>query len=477
MREFKEQRPFLYRMSYVVVKVALSIFFQKLDVRRPENIPKRGPVIFAANHPNSIMDALVLGVITKRKVNYIAHAGLFNNPVKAWFLRKCGVIPVYRKHEAPDKMQENEHTFEEARRVLERGEAIGIFPEGVSDMARKVQRLKTGTARILMDTEEKNDYKLGVKLVPVGLHFYSRSRFRSRVMANFGEAIELQPYFEQYKKEGFEAIRALTDAMQHELEKLTVNVQDEELDEFVRDIEVLYRDELKTFDFTDRKSREKAWREEFVISKAIAECVQYYRNTDPERVERLQERIGAYKRKLKRLRLSDNMLRESSNARDIWRQVFRTYRSSIPGLIPALYGIINNYIPYRISENIGRRFHFERTKILSALLLGGGMTFLLFYTLQTALVATFANPWWTAAYALSLPVSGFYALSYVTRLREQKKRLSFSFFLFTNKQLVTRMKRQRKQLIAEFDAVRDEYLNRMDIIMTPKAETAKNRTS
>ncbi|RME01378.1 MAG: hypothetical protein D6814_01640, partial [Calditrichaeota bacterium] len=184
-----EKRPVLYRMTRAVIKIALNIFFQKLDIRHGDVIPDQGPVVFVANHPNSIMDALVLGAMTRRKVNYIAHAGLFKNPIFRRFLRACGVIPVYRRQDDPDKMDQNVKMFQECTLALSRGEAIGIFPEGTSDVVRKVKTIKTGAARIVLESEAEHNYQLGIKLIPVGLHFYSISHFRSRVLANFGEPI------------------------------------------------------------------------------------------------------------------------------------------------------------------------------------------------------------------------------------------------------------------------------------------------
>ena len=105
MTEFHpDRKPLLYRTIRVTMKIAMAVFFQKIEIRHGENVPKRGPVVFLANHPNSIMDALVLGVVTNRKVNYLAHAGLFSGKFKSWFLHNSGVIPVYRRQDAPDKM-------------------------------------------------------------------------------------------------------------------------------------------------------------------------------------------------------------------------------------------------------------------------------------------------------------------------------------------------------------------------------------
>lgn len=447
----------LYGLTRLAVKIALKIFFQEIDVRHRAESVRSGPAIFVANHPNSIMDALVLGVVAGRKINYLAHAGLFTGRLKGWFLKSCGVIPVHRRQDDPDLMHENANAFAACSEALERGEAIGIFPEGTSDLVRKIKKVKTGAARILLETEARNAYRLGIKLIPVGLYFYSISHFRSRVLANFGAPVDTAPFIEIFRREGFAGARALTAEIQRRLEELTVHVHREELDGFVRDIESIYRDELKTVEPADRERAKKALREDFVISRAIAECVAYYYENAPDRLRRMQEQIANYKRKLSKLHLRDAMLRESTTPREIWRGAARTYALALIGLLPAAFGIINNFIPYRISEMIARRFSTERTKILSALLIGGGTVFSLFYAVQIAAVFLLLGGVWAILYALALPIMGFFALAYIAKIRRENERVSMSFFLFSNRQLIAKMRRQRRALILQMNQIRNEY--------------------
>ena len=133
-----DRKHFLYLLTRALGKAGLGIFFQSIEVQHPERIGERGPAVFVANHPNSIMDALVLGVAIPRKVNYLAHAGLFRPRLAHWFLRQCGVIPVHRRQDDPDKMSQNISAFQACYENEEKGETIGIFPEGTSDMLRKV---------------------------------------------------------------------------------------------------------------------------------------------------------------------------------------------------------------------------------------------------------------------------------------------------------------------------------------------------
>ncbi len=450
-----DKKPLLYRLTGIIVRFGLRVFFQRIELRHSGNIPLRGPVLFVANHPNSIMDALILSAVTRRKVNYLAHAGLFRWKPMAWFLSNCGVIPVHRRSDEPEKMDQNVQAFAACYEKLEAGEAIGIFPEGTSDMLRKVKKIKTGAARIVLETEQRNGYDLGVALIPVGLHFFSRSRFRSRVLVNFGEAVPLIKFFTMYDNDPVAGVRMLTEEIQRRLETLTVNIREDELDRFVREIEFLYRDELRTVDRVASKSTI----EEFVISQKIAECVQYYQAHHPDRVAAMQERITEYRRKLDRLHLRDAMLRENQSKATITRDMLRVAGIGLAGLLPALYGAANNLIPYLISEGFARMYLHERTKILTALLIGGGLAFVIFYAAQIALIAHFFSWPWAMIYGLSLPLGGFFALAYVQRMRKYRQRVGFSFFLFTNKHLVVKMRRQRKELIATMNQVRDEYLS------------------
>lgn len=458
MQPFRtESKPAMYRLTRLVVKLAMAVFFRKIELRNGECVPKRGPIIFVANHPNSIMDALVMGVVTKRKVNYIGHVGLFSSKLKSWFLRSTGVIPVYRREDAPDKMEQNVSMFDACYQALEAGETIGIFPEGTSDMLRKVKKLKTGAARIILETERRNDYNLGVTVLPVGLYFFSRSRFRSRVLVNIGAPVDLLEFFELNQKDNVQAVQALTDRIQTALEKITVNIQHEELDEFVHDLEILYRDELKA----QTPGISKASKEtvaEFFLTQKIAECVEYYHERDPQKLRSIQEKVVAYKRKLDRLHLKDAMLKEQKSFSKLFEQSAFSIAKAVIGFPLALYGVLNNVVPYLLAEQIAKKFIDERTKILSALLIGGGFVFVLCYAVQVSLVWFFTDELWAGAYFLSLPASGLFGLAYLKEIRQDLERVGLGFFLFTNRQLFNKMRRERRILLTELDAVRDEYL-------------------
>jgi glycerol-3-phosphate O-acyltransferase/dihydroxyacetone phosphate acyltransferase len=457
----RQGTPFLYFLIARVIKLGLSLFFQKIDVRHAGNIPEQGPVVFAANHPNSTMDGLLMSTVTTRMVHHIAHAGLFHNRIKAWLLRNCGVIPIRRRGSGEDSHDRNLESFTSCFEVLEQGGVIGIFPEGISDYTRQIKKLKTGTARIVLEAERKNGFTLGVRLIPIGIHFFSRSRFRSKVLVNVGRSVDLAPYFALHKEDATEAMRQLTEHLQDRMEHLTINIRYPELEESIRDLEVIYREDLKSPPLAGAKAPTQSV-EDFVLSQKIAECVEYFYERDPRRVRSLQSKVAAYKRKMRRFHMKDSMLRDKISVKMFMRREIVNIFKAALGLPLAIYGILNNNIPFRLTEAVAKKYLSERTKILTALFLGGGTFFLLFHTAQAFFVWYIWGTAWSLAYFLSLAPSGLFALAYTRRVREERERISFSFFFFTRRHLVGKMRLIRRELISELDTAKDEWLEQRD---------------
>ena len=251
-------------------------------------------------------------------------------------------------------------------------------------------------------------------------------------------------------------VAALTREIQARLEELTVNIRDGELDEFVRDLEQIYREELKT-DWADAGVAPSSF-QEFFLTQKIAECVQYYQERDPARLHTIRGKIENYQRKLARLRLRDEWLRDQGMRRRVWRDWWQAAAVAILGFPLAAYGIVNHALPYFIAESAARRFLNERTKILTALLLAGGAAFLFFYVVQITLAFRVLSWAWAVLYALSLPVSGFWALFYLKRLRRYREQASFSLFWLTNRDLIQRLRQERQSVISLINQASYEFL-------------------
>jgi 1-acyl-sn-glycerol-3-phosphate acyltransferase len=183
-RTAPREAPAFYAAVRLVVRFWLWFFFKPVDVRHPERVPVIGPVLLCINHPNNLIDSLVVGAALPRKVHYLAAATLFRNRLIARFLRACGAIRVYGKKDDPNRMDPNGEAFAACFQALERGHLIAIYPEGTTHAEPHVQRLKSWAARIALGYETVRPDELS--LIPVGLTF-------GRASPSWGECFLREP--------------------------------------------------------------------------------------------------------------------------------------------------------------------------------------------------------------------------------------------------------------------------------------------
>ena len=69
----------MYHFLKRIIKISLFFFFRRIVVTGKEYIPKKGPLIIVANHPNTLIDPLIIASIAKQRIGFIANAGIFIN--------------------------------------------------------------------------------------------------------------------------------------------------------------------------------------------------------------------------------------------------------------------------------------------------------------------------------------------------------------------------------------------------------------
>ena len=217
----------LYQLLKPVGITGINLFFNSISVENQERIPSQGPLIFVANHPNTMMDPLIVGANCNRRVAFLARSTLFSNKVFAWLLGLIGIIPVYRKIDAEGDMVRNEEMFAATYRHLEKGRALLIFPEGISTPDRIIHKVKTGAARIGLGAEANNDFNLNVQIVPAGINYSAGTKFRSDVHCRFGHPIFIADFREQYEADDRSAVQAVTTQLRQALKKLTTTLKDQ----------------------------------------------------------------------------------------------------------------------------------------------------------------------------------------------------------------------------------------------------------
>src|SRR5690606_33369677 len=165
-----------------IARTALRGFYHfAVDGNAP---PRSGPALLVANHPNSLLDPAAVVAAAGRPVRFLAKAPLFTDPLVGWMIRASGSIPVYRQQEGPGETARNENAFRAAHAALAGGDAIGIFPEGLSHSEPALAPLRTGAARIALGAAAGMPSPFPI--IPVGLVFPQKQRFRPRPPAGRG---------------------------------------------------------------------------------------------------------------------------------------------------------------------------------------------------------------------------------------------------------------------------------------------------
>ncbi len=145
-------------MLYWTLKVVMAPLLRvtyRVRVEGKEHLPRRGPVILAANH-RSFLDSIFIPLVVGRRVTFVAKAEYFDDRKTAWFFRGVGQIPIRRSGGSA-----SEDALEAATEVLASGGVFGIYPEGTRTRDGYTHRGHTGVARLARRT--------GAPIIPVGL--------------------------------------------------------------------------------------------------------------------------------------------------------------------------------------------------------------------------------------------------------------------------------------------------------------------
>jgi hypothetical protein len=150
---------YIYRVVQllkILIQAGLWLFCNKIHLKNKQLFKKNGPLLIIANHPNSFLDALIIGSYYKRRVYFLARGDAFKKPIHRFFLESLNMIPVYRLREGKEFLHLNDYAFSRSIELLSKGYAVLIFIEGICVNSNELQPFKKGTARILEGIQKLN---------------------------------------------------------------------------------------------------------------------------------------------------------------------------------------------------------------------------------------------------------------------------------------------------------------------------------
>ena len=439
----------LYNIFKWLFNLTVKGYFRSIYIKGRKNIPEKGPVIFAANHPSAFMDPILLAVQVKRELFFLARGDVFKSKLASAFFSKINMIPVYKPDVSPDDVHKNEMVFKECFSHLKKGATMMIFPEGVSKTERRLRTIKTGISRIGLGAEEQYNFELGVTIVPIGINYSNPHHFRSDVFVNFGKPVVVNEYKEVFLKNQKEGVIQLTERVKLELEKLVIIIEDERLDKLIKQIEILYRSKLR-----DESKPNKKAQQDFYLSKDIVKAVEHYAKNQPKKMEDFEKRIDAYLHDLKRLNIRDTQIRTSRVSLDfLWKTLFFVF-----GFPLFAYGYLTNFAPFKIADFVSSKVTV-REDFLGSLKMASGMFIFLFLYIIEAVILGLLTHWiWGVIFILSLYPAGLFTIHYIKTYYQTRGTIKYLQLFMRKSDLIASLKTTRKTLVDELEEGKEEFL-------------------
>jgi 1-acyl-sn-glycerol-3-phosphate acyltransferase len=400
----------------------LRVYYPDIGLRGLERAPT-GPLLVVANHPNGLLDPVVLCVALGRPVTFLAKSTLFDTPVLRQLVRAFDAVPVYRAKEADTS--HNDRTFALCRAQLAAGAAVCLFPEGTSHSAPKLAPLKTGAARLALTMDA------AVPLLPVGLAYEAKATFRSRAAVTIGQPIDLAPF--RTMDDSQAAARALTARIADELGQLVLQSDDSEMWHGFRAVAGWLGEAGE--DLAVREAR----------ARSLAGAWEVLRRDDPLRAESLADEARRFARTLSQAGVDDPLSLRAGPQR---------LPSALAALLPlaalaplALIGMLWNVVPYRIVGAIASRVAGEELDVVGTYKMLLGVVVLPLWWLATAALTGWSMGWPLAmASALVGPLGGWVALRWSERWLAYRTICKAGWLALTRRHLVEAVEQHRRSL-------------------------------
>lgn len=409
------------------------VFYRQLEIHGIDNIPQTGPVLLCANHANALADAVIIQSVLKRPVHPLARSGLFGNFLLYPILKGIQAVPVFRRQDKGDTSK-NVDSFRKSYEMFEKGAVLLIFPEGQSHSDPSIREIKTGAARIALGCQES----IGVhpSIIPVGLNFGHKGKYRGDVLVEIGKAVNLEKYTDGQNQEHVEQV---TELIYEKLGDVTINVESWETMNLLRRVE-------RFFAMRHGKYRQRDLSLKFRALKKLSQAYNELAKIEPNRISWLDRKLQRFEKICKRFGVRDYHLTIEYRPMLVTRFILHSIFILTIVLPVALWGMINSIIPFLLTRHTARFISRGTDQYETAKMSFGLFYFSVFWIGQSVIISEYLSLSWALAYFLSLFPGAISALI----VRHQRERITDNirvFVLFVRRQRLRRYLQARRKEI------------------------------
>jgi 1-acyl-sn-glycerol-3-phosphate acyltransferase len=397
----------LYRAVRAVSRLALHLFFRHIEVEGTDDIPSDGPVLLACNHPNALVDPLLPLSILRRRVTLTAKNVLARNPLRGWLMSALGVIPFHRREDVAKgaRPRQNLESMRRCREVLAGGGCLCLFPEGTSHSDDRLRPFRPGMARLLTDLVRRGGYSGRLYVVPVGLLYAEKDRFRSGVRVRFGAPIDVARWLADHPDQ---PAGALTAVVRRRLEGLTINYASRREALFVRRAAPLLSRRSAVTPTGRRRQPVGEW---FELLACLQTGYRWLCANRPDDARALGDTLRRLNRRLQRCGIGPD---DIDGAGERWG-----FTREVAGLVAVaplgLFGFLAHLPAFWAVRRIARHLSRDKDHWASYALYPAVLVMPLACLVQTAAAWLSLPVAWAALYTLALPLSGYPAVVFRDR--------------------------------------------------------------
>ena len=440
---------FLKAFRVYLQYVNSGLYFRKEHILGLENVPVDGtPCVVVSNHQNCLNDPLcVCLTLTDRRMNFIARANVFKNPIFNKALRAMGLLPAYRmSHEGFSAINKNRMTMDAAGQALTDGETLMLYPEADHQDKRWLGTFKIGYLRIAFEAAEKMNFEQDVMVLPSCNHYSNYFHARTDMLIKFDKPISLMPYYERYKESPREVMAEVNQLVRSRIQAMMLHVSDlEHYDQI---------DFLRETEYGNKYAREHGFKPNYLPSRLLSDQqfvdkMQKATVDEPEKMEQIYDDTKRYALGIKELRVRDWLFKHNPG---IEAPVLRGL-----GLLLLLPLFIISIIPTCLMFIIPKLFIRKLIKdqmFVSSFNIGASafISVPLCLIIPSILLWIFMGFWWALGYFIAFPFMFILAWNYM-RL----------FIKFVGSCQFVRRKNRAK--IAELRKLRTSIYERLDAIL------------
>jgi 1-acyl-sn-glycerol-3-phosphate acyltransferase len=431
-----------------LVRSLVKFYYPRIEVTGADNIPQSGPVLLAANHPNSLIDPVLLGIAAKRPIRLMAKAPLFDMPVLGKLMRAFGMVPAYRGSDDRTQVARNPESLAAAAKQIADGHALGIFPEGKSHDDHQLALVRSGASRLALQALAAG--ARGLRVVPVGLHYEQKERFRSAVWIKVGEPVDVADWLARHGGDEHLAMRTLTTELNVRLKAVVLHLDEAAWQPLLADLEAL----LPAAGFKRRDALAGLRQQQ-----AAVDAINHFHRTDRPRAEAAAARVREHGAALRKAGIP---VEDAELSLQGWRlagSLGLKIASLFVGTILGIFGAIKHLPPYVFVRLVSAMIPApgKMTLALNRLLLGVPV-YGVWYALTAWWLSGYFVPWVVVTLMLIMPVSGLAALDNARRWRRLLPRVvSETRLLFRPGQRAS-LRASQARVVGELETLAKEFL-------------------